>query len=82
MLSLLGTDPPSWPAQIGSGATLIAANIWFIRWLLKRLDTAETDLKAMNERMITEVIPALSKSTEVIERNRESELRRQGRDER
>lgn len=94
MLFLLGAELPPWPAQFGSGATVLIGGLWFIRWLLKRLEATEADLKAVNARMIDDIAPALSRSTDVmakqtdviilatqaLDRLRESELRQQGRD--
>lgn len=84
---LFGTDLPL-PVQLGVAIPPTAALFFVGKWLISRIDTSEADKKALYERVIADVVPALSKSTdallkvtEALDRLRESEYRWRGRDE-
>lgn len=59
---------PSWYAQLGIAVPFVIALGFIGKWLIGRLDRAEKDKDTLYERIATEVVPALTRSTEALER--------------
>jgi membrane protein implicated in regulation of membrane protease activity len=59
-------DTLPWAAQLGFAAPFALALAFVGRWLIRRLEESETAKEAIYEKVIEQVVPALTQSTDAL----------------